>query len=70
MTARQCIKEQHRLQREEQFRSLERSQTCRHVLGFGAAAIAIAAIAAFAVAFAPWSSSGEAEDSGIGAVRP
>jgi plastocyanin len=62
MTARKHIKNQHRLKREEQRRSHERSKTYRRVLGFGAAAIVLAAIAAFAVALAPWSGSGEAEE--------
>ena len=62
MTARKKIKKQHRLEREQQRRSLERSRTQRRLLGFGAAAIIAAAVVALAFAFAPWSGSGEAEE--------
>ena len=61
MTARKQTKKQHRLERDQQRRSLERSRTQRRLLGFGAAAIVITAVAALAFAVAPWSGSGEAE---------
>jgi plastocyanin len=62
MTARKQIKKQHHLQRKEHRRALERSHTHRRLLGFGAAALVLAALAAFAVAFGPWSGSGEAQE--------
>jgi plastocyanin len=62
MTARKLIKRQHRLEWENQRRALERSRTQRRLLGFGAAALTVAAIAVFAFAFAPWSGSGEADE--------
>jgi plastocyanin len=60
MATRKHIKKQHRLAREERRRALASSQTQRRLLGFGAAAIVIAAVAGLALAFAPWSGSGEA----------
>lgn len=62
MTARKQIKKQHHLAREQQRRALERSRAQRRLFGFGAAALAVAAVAALVVAFAPWSGSGEAEE--------
>jgi plastocyanin len=62
MTARKQIKRQHRLEWEKQRRALQRSRAQRRVLGFGAAALTVAAVAALAFAFAPWSGSGEAEE--------
>jgi plastocyanin len=63
MTDRKQIKKHHRQQREEHRRGVERSRAQRRLLGFCAAALAVAAIAALAFAFAPWSDSGEAEES-------
>lgn len=63
MTARKQVKKQHRLERQHERRSLERSQTQRRLLGVGGAAIITAAVVALAFAFAPWSGSGEAEES-------
>lgn len=61
MTARKQIKKQHRRAREQQGRAAERSRRQRRFVGFGAAALVVAAFAAGAFVFAPWSSSGEAE---------
>lgn len=62
MTARKQIKRQHRLESENQRRALERSRTRRRLLGFGSAALFVAAIAVLAFAFAPLSGSGEADE--------
>ena len=63
MTARKQIKKQHKLAREQERRSLDRSQTRRRLMGFGAAALAITIVVALAFALAPWSGSGEADES-------
>jgi len=62
MTARKQIKKQHRAQREAQIRAAERSHAQRRLLGFGAAAIVVTAVVALAFVFAPWSGSGEGEE--------
>jgi len=62
VTARKQIKKQHRLAREEHRRWLERTRAQQRLLGFGAVALVVTAVAALAVAFAPWSGSGEAEE--------
>jgi plastocyanin len=62
MTARKQIKKQHRRAREQQRRSLGRTRTQRRLVGFDAAALVLAAVAALAFALVPWSGSGEAEE--------
>jgi len=63
VTARKQIKKQHRLALEQQRRLLARRRAQRRILGVGAAALAVAAVAALAFVFAPWSGPGEAEES-------
>jgi len=62
MTARKQIKRQHHVERKEQRRAIERSRLHRRLFMIGAAAIGIAAVAATAFAFGPWSGSSEAEE--------
>jgi len=63
MTTRKQIKKQHRLDRDQQRHASERSRLRRTLLQLGAATLIIVAVAALALVVAPWSGSGEAEES-------